>query len=431
MHALAQRPWADDQFLQPEQVHRRIRHDRPRRRAGAPARGTHRAAAPVSAAVIAGSLSASLVRSAWLAGAARRTPRWTARRRRSGPAAGTSSRWPPRGPAGRPASPARPAGRSRPARACAASAPRSGRRRVAGEPVPGEPARAERQRDGHVGLLVHPAAISSEPPPMSSMSTLPEDQPNQRRAARNVSRASSWPDSTWMCAPVSSRISASTSSPLAASRTAEVANASSSSTPLSSAICSASPTKARSCSAPLVGQPAAVLQVITEPQLGLVGEDRGRPRAVVRVHDQEMHRIGADVQDTESHTLTLLGRRDCKHHDRARTGGADGEDRGPDPGRDGPQAGARLPGRRARRGHQAAGPGLGVAVLPGVLLPGRRRAGRAGAHRPDRALAEPRRRRRSATCCCPERPPPGGASATRTRRWPTLRDAGPAGLGQR
>jgi hypothetical protein len=82
---------------------------------------------------------------------------------------------------------------------------------------------------------------------MSSMSTRPEDQPNQRRQARKVSLASSSPGSTLISTPVPCRTEASTSSPLAASLTAEVAKASISSTPLSSAICSASSTNARSC----------------------------------------------------------------------------------------------------------------------------------------------------------------------------------------
>ena len=90
-----------------------------------------------------------------------------------------------------------------------------------------------------------PVATSSEPPPMSITSSRPEDQPNQRRAARKVRRASSWPVITLICAPVCSRILARTCSPFTASRTAEVANAMMSSTPLSSAMLSASSTTPR------------------------------------------------------------------------------------------------------------------------------------------------------------------------------------------
>ena len=95
-----------------------------------------------------------------------------------------------------------------------------------------------------------PEATSSEPPPMSITSSRPEDQPNQRRAARNVSRASSWPVITLICAPVCSRILARTCSPFTASRTAEVANAMRSSTPLSSAMRSASSTMPRRLRSP-------------------------------------------------------------------------------------------------------------------------------------------------------------------------------------
>ena len=95
-----------------------------------------------------------------------------------------------------------------------------------------------------------PEATSSEPPPMSITSRRPEDQPNQRRAARKVSRASSWPVITLICAPVFSRILARTCSPFTASRTAEVANAMISSTPLSSAMRSASSTSPRRLASP-------------------------------------------------------------------------------------------------------------------------------------------------------------------------------------
>ncbi len=95
-----------------------------------------------------------------------------------------------------------------------------------------------------------PEATSSDPPPMSMTSRRPEDQPNHRRAARNVSRASSWPVITVICAPVCSRILASTCSPFLASRTAEVANAMRSSTPLSSAMRSASSTTSRRLRSP-------------------------------------------------------------------------------------------------------------------------------------------------------------------------------------
>ncbi len=85
---------------------------------------------------------------------------------------------------------------------------------------------------------------------MSMTSSRPEDQPNHRRAARKVSRASSGPVIALICAPVWSRIRARTSSPFFASRTAEVANAMRSSTPLSSAMRSASTTTSRRLRSP-------------------------------------------------------------------------------------------------------------------------------------------------------------------------------------
>ncbi len=66
---------------------------------------------------------------------------------------------------------------------------------------------------------------------MSSTSSRPADQPNQRRTARKVIRASPSPESTRRSTPVSSRTRASTSAEFFASRTAEVANASRSSVP--------------------------------------------------------------------------------------------------------------------------------------------------------------------------------------------------------
>ena len=80
-----------------------------------------------------------------------------------------------------------------------------------------------------------PPASSRDPPPMSSTSSFPALQPNHRRTARKVSRASSSPLSTCRSTPVRSRIRSSTSSPLAASRIADVTRAMSSSQPCFSA----------------------------------------------------------------------------------------------------------------------------------------------------------------------------------------------------
>jgi len=48
--------------------------------------------------------------------------------------------------------------------------------------------------------------------------------------------------------------------------------------------------------------------VVAEAQLGLVRERGYRARALVRVYHEEVNGIGPDVQDTQSHTLTLPGR---------------------------------------------------------------------------------------------------------------------------
>ncbi len=92
---------------------------------------------------------------------------------------------------------------------------------------------------------------------MSSTSSRPADQPNQRRAARKVSRASSGPGSTRRWTPVSARTRASTWVTLVASRTAEVAKASSSSAASRAVARFASVTAATSASSPaLVSSPA-------------------------------------------------------------------------------------------------------------------------------------------------------------------------------
>ena len=85
---------------------------------------------------------------------------------------------------------------------------------------------------------------------MSKTASRPEDQPNQRRTARKVSRASSSPGITSISTPVRSRTRARTSSPLRASRTAEVAKPASSPQPLSSATSTEEATNRVSASTP-------------------------------------------------------------------------------------------------------------------------------------------------------------------------------------
>ena len=100
------------------------------------------------------------------------------------------------------------------------------------------------------GASSSPPATSREPPPMSKTASRPEDQPNQRRTARKVSRASSSPGSTLISTPVRLCTWASTSSQLPASRTAEVAKEKISSQPLSSASSRACPTNSVSAATP-------------------------------------------------------------------------------------------------------------------------------------------------------------------------------------
>ena len=103
--------------------------------------------------------------------------------------------------------------------ACASSsssAARSGRppSRAAGRNrrvIRPAPSGSDRATSGSSSM---PLASSSEPPPMSSTSSCPALQPNQRRTARNVSRASSSPVSTCRSTPVRWRIRSSTSRPL-------------------------------------------------------------------------------------------------------------------------------------------------------------------------------------------------------------------------
>ena len=90
-----------------------------------------------------------------------------------------------------------------------------------------------------------------------------------------------------------------------ASRTAEVANDSMSSQPLSSATTSASATKSVSASSTGLGHVAVVVEVLGQPQRLLVRERRQGCRTVVGVHHQQMTGVGADVEDAEAHASNL------------------------------------------------------------------------------------------------------------------------------
>ena len=136
---------------------------------------------------------------------------------------------------------------------------------------------------------------------MSSTSSRPADQPNQRRTARNVSRASSSPGEhlevdAGLVADRGQHLG-----PFGASRSADVAKASRSSVPWSSATSSACRTDSTSRVAPGVVDAAVVGEVLGQAQLGLVGVGRQRPRALVRVDDQQVHGVRADVEHREPH----------------------------------------------------------------------------------------------------------------------------------
>ena len=150
-----------------------------------------------------------------------------------------------------------------------------------------------------------PTASSSDPPPMSTTSNRPADQPNQRRTARKVSRASASPVSTCRSTPVSARTRSSTSWPLGASRTAEVANGED---VLAAGVLGHAQRLADEPHQPVgAGRTdgAVVAQVLGQPQLLLVRGGGPRPRAGVGVDDEQVHRVRTDVEHAQPHAATL------------------------------------------------------------------------------------------------------------------------------
>ena len=152
------------------------------------------------------------------------------------------------------------------------------------------------------GASSAPPAISSEPPPMSKTASRPADQPNQRRTARKVSRASSSPGSTSIRTPVSScdvvehrRRSCRRRAPRR----------------WRSRACPRSPcprrprrrlaTNAVSASMPVLDDRAVVVEVLGEPQRLLVGVRRQRRGAAVGVDHEQVPGVGADVEDAQAH----------------------------------------------------------------------------------------------------------------------------------
>ena len=173
-------------------------------------------------------------------------------------------------------------GRSRRGRACAA--PRARRparagRRAASSRVSRPAPSGSETRD--VGLLVEPGGDLQRAAADVEDQQPAGDQPNHRRTARKVSRASSSPVSTCRSTPVSlADLRRAPRRRWAPRGPREVAKASSSSTPLSSATCSALVRRTpRAASAPAGGDRAVVVEVLGQPQLGLVRVRGQRRRA--------------------------------------------------------------------------------------------------------------------------------------------------------
>ena len=101
-------------------------------------------------------------------------------------------------------------------------------------------------------------------------------------------------------------MSASTCSPLSASRIALVAKAITSWTPWSSATCNAAWMLSARAAAPAGGDPA-VLEELGQPQRDLVRVRRQRVGPRVRVDHEQVHRVGADVQHAEPHGANASG----------------------------------------------------------------------------------------------------------------------------
>ena len=175
-------------------------------------------------------------------------------------------------------------------------------RRVVGQPVEGETART--QREG-LGAPPGPRPRRRRSPGTRrrrrGRAAARRSSPNQRRTARNVSRASSSPGRTCSRTPVSSRTRRMTSSPLVASRSADVANDMSSSTSRRSAVRRASRDDLDKLVGTGVGEGAVAVEQRGQPQRRALARGRLRVRAGVGVDDQQPHRVGTHVQHAEPH----------------------------------------------------------------------------------------------------------------------------------
>ena len=138
---------------------------------------------------------------------------------------------------------------------------------------------------------------------MSRQISRPALQPNQRRTARNVSRASSSPDSTCRSTPVSSRTRSSTSAELlrvAHRRRGEREQLVAVRVP--SACRRGAERRPDQRVGARRGEVAALVDVLGQPQHALPRVLRGRLRAAVGVDDQQVHGVRTDVQHAQPHS---------------------------------------------------------------------------------------------------------------------------------
>ena len=147
-----------------------------------------------------------------------------------------------------------------------------------------------------------PPAISSEPPPMSSDQQPPrrpaEPAPDGEERQPGLVAAGQHPqvDAGLGADPARARPRR-----CGASRRAEVAKASISSTPWSSATSRHDSTNRTSASAPSAAIGPSGPEVLGELQLDLVRGRRQRPGAAVGVHDEQVHGVRADVEHPQPH----------------------------------------------------------------------------------------------------------------------------------
>ena len=151
------------------------------------------------------------------------------------------------------------------------------------------------------GASSAPPAISSEPPPMSKTASRPADQPNQRRTARKVSRASSSPGSTSIATPVSlgdvvEHLVAVGGVAHRRGREAEHVLAA-----LVLGDHDGVGDERGQRVDPASGVTAPSVEVLGEPQRLLVGVRRQRRRAAVGVDHEQVAGVGADVEHAQAH----------------------------------------------------------------------------------------------------------------------------------